>query len=54
LYGFVALARYPLTEGYQIDGSHQPLWMAVTNVTVWAAIFGLAAIALVRRGRERQ
>ena len=54
LYGFVALARFPLTEGYQIDGSHQPLWMAVTNVTVWAAIFGLAAIALVRRGRERQ
>ena len=54
LYGFVALARYPLTEGTQIDGSHQPLWMAVTNVTVWAAIFGLAAIALVRQGRERQ
>ena len=54
LYGFVALARYPLTEGNQIDGSHEPLWMAVTNVTAWAAIFGLAAIALVRRGRERQ
>ena len=54
LYGFVALARYPLTEGYQVDGSHEPLWMAVTNVTVWAAIFGLTAIALVRRGRERQ
>jgi len=54
LYGFVALARYPLTEGYQIDGSHEPLWIAVTNVTAWAAIFGLMAIALVRRGRERQ
>jgi len=54
LYGFVALARYPLTEGYQIDGSHEPLWIAVTNVTAWAAIFGLVAIALVRRGRERQ
>ena len=54
LYGYVALARYPLTEGHQVDGSHEPLWIAVTNVTVWAAIFGLTAIALVRRGRERQ
>ena len=54
LYGYVALARYPLTEGYQVDGSHEPLWIAVTNVTVWAVIFGLGATALVRRGRERQ
>ncbi|MGH3457995.1 ABC transporter permease [Aeromicrobium sp.] len=54
LYGYVALARYPLTEGHQVDGSHEPLWIAVTNVTIWAAIFGLVATALVRRGRERQ
>lgn len=54
LYGYVALARYPVTEGYQIDGSHEPLWIATTNVAVWAAIFTLVAIALVRRGRERQ
>ena len=54
LYGYVALARYPLTEGYQADGSHEPLWIAVTNVTLWAVIFGLTATALVRRGRERQ
>ena len=54
LYGYVALARYPLTEGYQPDGSHEPLWIAVTNVTLWAVIFGLTATALVRRGRERQ
>ena len=54
LYGYVALARYPLTEGVQPDGSHEPLWIAVVNVTVWAAIFGVAATVLVRRGRERQ
>jgi ABC-2 type transport system permease protein len=54
MYGYVALARYPLTEGYQADGSHEPLWIAVTNVTLWAVIFGLTATALVRRGRERQ
>lgn len=54
LYGFVALARYPLTEGFQVDGTREPLWVGATNVAVWAAIFGLVAIALVRRGRERQ
>lgn len=54
LYGYVALARYPLTEGYNADGSHDPLWVAVANVAVWAAIFDVTATALVRRGRERQ
>lgn len=54
LYGYVALARYPLTEGYLVDGSREPLWVAAANVAAWAAIFGLVAIALVRRGRERQ
>lgn len=54
LYGYVALARYPLTEGHLPDGSHSPLWVAVANVSVWAAIFAVAATVLVRRGRERQ
>ncbi len=54
LYGYVALARYPLTEGFQADGSHDPLWIAVANVSAWAAIFVAVATVLVRRGRERQ
>jgi ABC-2 type transport system permease protein len=54
LYGYVALARYPLTDGYLIDGSRDPLWLPVTNVAVWAVIFVLGATMLVRRGRERQ
>ena len=54
LYGYVALARYPLTEGYLENGDNDPLWMAVANVSVWAAIFALVAVWLVRRGRERQ
>jgi ABC-2 type transport system permease protein len=54
LYGYVALARYPLTEGYLIDGSRDPLWLPVTNVAVWAVIFAVTATVLVRRGRERQ
>jgi len=54
LYGYVALARYPLTEGYLENGDHDPLWTAVANVGAWAVIFALVAVSLVHRGRERQ
>ena len=54
LYGYASLARYPLTEGYLVDGSQDPLWLPLTNVLVWLAIFGFGAIYFVRRGRERQ
>lgn len=54
LYGYVALVRYPLTEGNNVDDIHEPLWVAVVNVSVWAAIFVVVATVLVRRGRERQ
>lgn len=54
LYGYAALARYPLTEGYLADGSQDPLWVPVLNVVAWLTIFGTLAVLLVRRGRERQ
>jgi len=59
LYGYVSLARYPVTEGYLFnisDGTvtHQALWVPVVNVSVWAVIFALLATWLVRRGRARQ
>ncbi len=54
LYGVVSLARYPVTEGQLADGSVEPLWVPVLNVTVWTAIFAVLAIYLVRRGRSRQ
>ena len=54
LYGYAALARYPLTEGYLPDGSQDPLWLPIVNVLAWLAIFGALAVVLVRRGRERQ
>ena len=59
LYGYIALARYPLTEGYTLDGTggemiHEALWIPVVNVGVWSTIFALAATWLVRRGRARQ
>lgn len=59
LYGIVALARYPLTEGWLVDATggaptQDPLWIPVTNVAVWLTIFGVVATLLVRRSRGRQ
>ncbi len=57
LYGYVALARYPLTEGHVLNGDglvHEALWIPMANVGVWTAILALLATWLVRRGRARQ
>lgn len=59
LYGFVTLARYPLTEGYGVDSGgdllpHEALWIPLTNMIVWAAVFAILATLLVRRGRGRK
>lgn len=57
LYGYAALARYPLTEGAvpTTDETlvHEPLWFAVVNVGAWMIVFALLATWLVRRGRGR-
>lgn len=58
LYGYVALARYPLTEGVIVnqDGATvtDPLWLPIANVLAWTLILAVAATLLVRRGRGRQ
>jgi ABC-2 type transport system permease protein len=59
LYGYVSLARYPLTEGYIINTNtgtvtHEALWIPLSNVSLWSLIFALLAVWLVSRGRARQ
>lgn len=59
LYGFVALARYPLTEGMMVSTSGPPvpgggLWIPLVNLVAWAIVFAVTAFLLVRRGRSRQ
>jgi ABC-2 type transport system permease protein len=59
LYGIVALARHPLTEGYLISTTGPPtgpdsIWIAVANVAAWLVIFAGLAVIFVRRGRGRQ
>lgn len=57
MYGYVTLARYPLTEGYIVSGdgptTHDALWVPVANVLAWTLILAVAATLLVRRGRGR-
>lgn len=59
LYGYVSLARYPLTEGYVMDGLsgellHEPLWIPLLNMGIWSVLLGGLAVFLVQRGRGRQ
>ena len=54
LYGFVALSRWPLTDGQLTTGQTDELWMLVLNVAVWLAVFVVLVMAGVRRSRTRQ
>ncbi|MDR7253349.1 ABC-2 type transport system permease protein [Nocardioides sp. BE266] len=53
LYGYAALARFPLTEGHLPMGGRDPLWLPVANVLAWTVIFSLLALWGVRRSRAR-
>ncbi len=53
LYGYVALARFPLTDGWLPVGGRDPLWLPVANVLAWTVIFAALAMWGVRRSRAR-
>ena len=53
LYGYAALARFPLTEGWLPVGGRDPLWLPVANVLAWTIVFSLLAVWGVRRSRAR-
>ena len=53
LYGYVALARFPLTDGHLPIAGSDPLWLPVANVLAWTVIFALLALWGVRRSRAR-
>ncbi len=53
LYGYVALARFPLTDGFLPVAGRDPLWLPVANVLAWTVAFSLLALWGVRRSRAR-
>ncbi|MGJ9411176.1 ABC transporter permease [Aeromicrobium sp. CF4.19] len=59
LYGYAALARYPVTGGEMAstDGGppvQEALWIPALNVGVWTLILAVVTVLLVRRSRGRQ
>lgn len=54
LYGFVALSRWPLTEGVLTTGQTDELWMLLLNVAVWLVVFAVLVTVGVRRSRSRR
>lgn len=54
MYGFVALSRWPLTEGMLTTGQSDPLWMLILNVAVWVLLFVLLVVVGARRARTRR
>lgn len=62
LYGYVALARFPQTQGEAVvmgpptddAPAADPLWALALNLVLWAALFIVGTILLARRGRARQ
>ncbi|MDQ0644773.1 ABC transporter permease [Microbacterium murale] len=54
LYGFVALSRWPLTDGALTTGQTDPLWMVMLNIVVWFAVFAVLVAIGVKRSRSRR
>ena len=59
LYGYISLARWPVTDGNNLDQAsgtlvQEQLWVPVANLVAWTLILVTLTIWLVRRGRERQ
>ncbi|MCE7481352.1 ABC transporter permease [Microbacterium sp. AGC85] len=54
LYGYVALSRWPLTDGTLTTGQSDPLWVLLLNIVVWLAVFAVLVAAGVKRSRSRR
>lgn len=54
LYGFVALSRWPLTDGTLTTGQSDQMWMLLMNVVVWLVVFAVLVAAGMKRSRTRQ
>lgn len=54
LYGFVALSRWPLTDGVLTTGQTDSLWMVALNIAVWLIVFAALVAIGVKRSRSRR
>lgn len=54
MYGYVALVRWPATDGTLVSGGADPLWGVAVNVIIWATLFAGLVRAGVLRSRRRR
>jgi ABC-2 type transport system permease protein len=54
LYGFVALSRWPLTEGQLTTGQTDGMGTLLLNIAVWLMVFVVLVTLGARRSRTRQ
>ena len=54
MYGYVALVRWPITEGVLVSGGSDELWVVLLNVLVWTALFAALTRFGVLRSRRRR
>jgi ABC-2 type transport system permease protein len=54
LYGFVALTRWPLTDGALTTGQTESVWTIALNIVVWLVLFGILVAAGMKRSRSRR
>ncbi|MFS2280316.1 ABC transporter permease [Microbacterium sp. OR21] len=54
MYGFAALARWPLTDGTLTTGQSDPLSALLLNMGAWTAFFVLLVVAGAKRSRARR
>lgn len=54
MYGYAALARWPITEGALISGGSDSIWLVAANVAAWALAFGVLVRFGVLRSRRRR
>lgn len=54
LYGYVALSRWPLTDGVLTTGQTDALWVVALNIVVWLIVFAALVAVGVKRSRSRR
>lgn len=54
MYGYVALVRWPITEGVLVTGGSDELWQVLLNFGVYAILFAALARFGVLRSRRRR
>lgn len=54
MYGYVALVRWPITEGVLVTGGTDSIWVVLLNLAVWAVVFAAITRFGVLRSRRRR